>query len=100
MNTSALSVLTTLPPEIRNRIYEFLFIRNEPVDITTGYPELMVDHGKVTRLSLACTVALLRTCRQIYHEAVGLLYSQNRFTLVSLGRTPRFFQDWSRTMAL
>ncbi|KAI4622702.1 uncharacterized protein J4E87_006269 [Alternaria ethzedia] len=90
------SILTTLPPEIRNRIYEYLFKRDGPVILDDGqvHRELWdwlhvihFTHGGVERqvrnedlcnVFAGCTDLLL-SCRQVYHEAVGILYSQNTF---------------------
>jgi hypothetical protein len=104
MEPSALSILTKLPPEIRNMIYEFLFVQEEPVEIIPGYSRPIAGSSRATRLSLARGVVFLRTCRQIYHEAVGILYSRNRFAMLSRDRYRRFFEDWffetwSRTIA-
>ncbi|KAH7086613.1 hypothetical protein FB567DRAFT_75054 [Paraphoma chrysanthemicola] len=97
------SFLTTFPPEIRNRIYESLFVYEYPVEVTShdqncveklcnssGPSRLRHEanhkvqatklHVQNTRYNLACTMPFLRTCRQIYHEAVGVCYSQNSFT--------------------
>ncbi|KAH7086091.1 hypothetical protein BKA63DRAFT_501065 [Paraphoma chrysanthemicola] len=97
------SFLTTLPPEIRNRIYESLFVYEYPVEATV-HDQYGVEKpcnfllpsrtstdanrkARATRLqvpntryNLACAMPFLRTCRQIYHEAVGVCYSQNSFT--------------------
>ncbi|KAI4674051.1 uncharacterized protein J4E88_008518 [Alternaria novae-zelandiae] len=90
------SILTTLPPEIRNRIYEYLFKRDGPIVVDDGqaHVELLVrGHGihythsgveQQVRDEDLCDVFadctdLLLSCRQVYHEAVGVLYGENTF---------------------
>jgi len=97
------SILTTLPPEIRNRIYEYLLKRDGPVLPTDGHADTKrlrqrvksigreqaidsPDGGVELHLGVGdfrhgfqdCT-RLLLSCRQIYHEAVGILYGENIF---------------------
>ncbi|KAI4644652.1 uncharacterized protein J4E79_011089 [Alternaria viburni] len=92
----ASSILTTLPPEIRNRIYEYLFKRDRPVIVDDGQAHVELwershgihyTHGSVEQqvrdedlcdVFAGCTDLLL-SCRQVYHEAVGVLYGQNTF---------------------
>ena len=88
---SARSFLTTLPPEIRNPIYEYVFKRDEPVlprddhvflenfryESSIDCRQRIVDKG--FRHGLSGCVGLLLSCRQVYHEAVGILYGQNHF---------------------
>ncbi|KAH7086312.1 hypothetical protein FB567DRAFT_603224 [Paraphoma chrysanthemicola] len=99
------SFLTTLPPELRNRIYELLFKRNEPVllhnakayhpkpplrsacDSDEEYQLALEDCDRLIKKFDGADnhfihnfpVALLQTCRQVYHEAVGILYGTNTF---------------------
>jgi hypothetical protein len=96
-----------LPPEIRNRIYGFLFEREEPVllhdgksyrrhlleglqdniklsDIFDDNPNAEIDieqHVKDNEFKhcFGECIGLLQSCRQVYHEAVGILYSRNTF---------------------
>jgi len=90
------SILTTLPPEIRNRIYEYLFKRDGPILLnddqgrldpwtrnyvthsTHGGAEQQDSDGDFCQGFHGC-VGLLLSCRQIYHEAVGILYGENMF---------------------
>lgn len=58
-----------LPPEIRNQVYRLIFWKDGPI-----YPSL-------SKAGLADFTALLRTNRQIYTEAVAVLYGQNSFLL-------------------
>jgi hypothetical protein len=107
-NPSAPSFLGALPPEIRNRIYEAMFksdgtvllhdakayreqfsdtlrdnLRlNEARDWDDEKPfvdvELYVEDQEFN-LGFHSSIALLHTCRQIYHEATGVLYGSNVF---------------------
>ncbi|KAI4920975.1 hypothetical protein J4E85_009090 [Alternaria conjuncta] len=90
------SILTTLPPEIRNRIYEYLFKRDGPIVLDEGQAHVELwarghgihyTHGGVEQqvrdedlcdVFTGCTDLLL-SCRQVYHEAVGVLYGENTF---------------------
>jgi hypothetical protein len=106
------SFLTTLPPEIRNEVYRWLLVREEPI-IYDGchsdrerepsiYRDYRFDQGydydeieaKSLPLSeeelrslrepshdIGSCVPFLRSCRQIYFEAVGILYSANSFLI-------------------
>ncbi|KAI4680404.1 uncharacterized protein J4E84_008052 [Alternaria hordeiaustralica] len=71
--------LLTIAPELRNQIYEYLLVEPCPITIeitTVEYTKTKVTKGTSTSIGSS---AILRTCRQIYHEAVGLLYSRNAF---------------------
>ncbi|KAH4042116.1 hypothetical protein HBI23_030210 [Parastagonospora nodorum] len=93
------SFLTTLPAELRNNVYKWLFARDDPI-IYTGpgrrdrepdffpkfndnydeMPSFIPEEEIVMRKpshDLGPNVAMLCTCRQIFHEAVGVLYSGN-----------------------
>ncbi|KAI4923708.1 uncharacterized protein J4E92_007682 [Alternaria infectoria] len=71
--------LLTIAPELRNQIYEYLLV--EPCPITFEIAKVDLRETKVTKGTSTSigSPAILRTCRQIYHEAVGLLYSRNAF---------------------
>ena len=85
------SILTTLPPEIRNRIYGYLFEEDGPIIFRDDHAHL--DHAgsrlhgvaerhveeENLRNGFGGGVRLLLSCRQIYHEAVGILYGENTF---------------------
>ena len=90
------SILTTLPPEIRNRIYEYLYKSDTPVLLNddprrlnpaaTNYVAHSTHGGVKEQKSdedfcqgFHGCVGLLLSCRQIYHESVGILYGQNTF---------------------
>jgi hypothetical protein len=100
-NQDSPSFLTTLPPEIRNEVYKWLLVREEPIiydgcrsDRERGpcfdfdYSE-SDDGRELTEEELSTIrkpshdigpcLPLLRSCRQIYFEAVGILYGANSF---------------------
>jgi hypothetical protein len=92
------SFLTTLPAEIRNAIYKILFTRAGPIEIydkadQREYPSWIENSDffdEEAELEAASYmrrkthdfdqgINLLRTCRQVYWEAIGALYSGNSF---------------------
>ena len=103
------SFLTTLPPEVRNTIYEVLFKRDGSVLIHNAaayhakepqredYASLDIEkyHDDVKefdaiyeqdiggdfefRHHFQYGLSLLLSCRQVYHEAIGILYGANTF---------------------
>ena len=68
--------LLGIPPELRNQIYEYLLV--DPQSVTIG-AELHDDNTISTVNDFAGSSAIIHTCRQIYHEALGILYGQNVF---------------------
>jgi len=60
----ACSPLLKLPPELRNRIYELVFLDQQPQNLLAG------DHPAT------------RTCRQIRSDSIDLFYSISNFRLV------------------
>jgi hypothetical protein len=106
---SAPSFLTSLSPEIRNAVYEILFLWDEPVLVHNApdyYPiepdeDWCRNRGhfedEMWEFEQACDEAiggdiefsydfhlalpLFRSCRQIYHESVGIFYGCNRFII-------------------
>ena len=71
--------LLTIAPELRNQIYEYLLVESCPITIqntTVDYTKTKAAKGISTSIG---SPTVIRTCRQIYHEAVGLLYSRNAF---------------------
>ncbi len=62
----------SLPPEIRNRIYRMVLVRKRPIQFQVG------DRGN------SCSAAILRTCRQVYHEARSVLYGENVFVFTRI----------------
>ncbi|CAN9315448.1 unnamed protein product [Alternaria sp. RS040] len=93
-----------LPAEIRNRIYEFLFTRDEPVllhnakayhavppkdshdpnwrDLIAAFDDAYdneIKQGQFFLHDLQTVTPALVVCRQVYAEAVGHLYGNNTF---------------------
>jgi hypothetical protein len=70
-----------LIPEIRNRTYDLLLRTNS--DILIRHPDDIGNRGWGEERrgidAISPGIAILSTCRQVYHEAVGVLYSQNTF---------------------
>jgi hypothetical protein len=107
-NPNEPSLLTSLPPELRNTIYELLLKRDESVMLHNAeayYPELSKRssyrseshyNSDMARFDTAfdkCigaasevthgfqeTLSLFLVCRQVYHESIGVLYWLNSFT--------------------
>ena len=87
--------LLDVPPEIRLRLYSFLFDVNVPIPITIG-PERYLEQkvGTVNpfevqplkpatpHLYIPLSTQLLRTCRQLLEEATVYLYGVNTFTIL------------------
>jgi hypothetical protein len=77
--------LLTLPGEIRNAVYEALFLHEYPVRINestktdTGY-----NYIRTYKAKDVYGLPILQTCRQIYYEASGVLYHQSEFFLCPL----------------
>ncbi|EAT81294.1 hypothetical protein SNOG_11586 [Parastagonospora nodorum SN15] len=106
---NAPSFLTSLPPEMRNAIYEVLFKREEPVLVHNAHQyhahepyrddqtDMEVYMTEVTLFDqifeaeigadaefhhdLHESLPLLHSCRQIYHECAGVLYGCNEFVV-------------------
>lgn len=68
------SPLLTIAPELRNQIYEYLLVDYHPITVKNASYRSTRKIG-----NFGGSPAVLRTCRQIYHETVGLLYSKNTF---------------------
>ena len=84
--------LVTLPGEVRNAIYEALFICEDPIQIhANGFDPLSYHSG-----SVVLGTTLLQSCRQIQHEATGVFYARNVFRLVlPEGVDPRSGLFWA-----
>ena len=76
--------LLTIAPELRNQIYEYLLVEPCPITIENA-EDISNQIARIKRTRIRKTSdfsgssAILRTCRQVYHEAVGILYSRNSF---------------------
>ena len=94
------SPLLRLPPEIRSNIYHLVLVRNEPIDLwphkwTTSEDQnqsrtfrrsrrrsggLKVRHqDSLEYVRKEMATGLLGTCTQVFNEASGLFWGQNRF---------------------
>ncbi|KAI4610647.1 hypothetical protein J4E83_008261 [Alternaria metachromatica] len=74
ISNPAETFLLSIPAELRNEIYEYVLVDDEPV--------LLVENAEdsvIKARGFAGNSAILQTCRQIYHEAIGVLYGQNVF---------------------
>ena len=76
-----------LPAELRNRIYEFVLVEDEPI--------VLFDWN------LRCTdyrwqPKLLRTCKTIRSEAGPIFYGQNTFHYPRPWKTPKLWKDGIR----
>ena len=69
----------TLPLEVRNMIYEVLFVSDHSEKLIT--PDLDWYHRDQPRgPNLSNCLPLLRTCQNVHEEAVSVLYGSNVFT--------------------
>jgi hypothetical protein len=89
--------LSNLPAEIRNKIYRLVLMTEQKVGIqyTETGPKIDSDDIKYGNSMVevitqwhAIDTAILRTSRQIYHEASAILYKENDFYYTSI--EPRF----------
>lgn len=68
------SPLSSLPPELRNQIYRDVLVQDRPIKIDDEFytPRMRVlgHHG---------SLALLKTCRQVFSEASAVFYPLNTF---------------------
>ncbi|KAI1508562.1 hypothetical protein L13192_07210 [Pyrenophora tritici-repentis] len=110
MDAEEASFLTTLPAEMRSSIYELLFKKDKPIllhNAAAFHPEepsqLQWPHtddaysqnmreywesyeedaglDEEFRHNFGDGLALLSSCRQLYHEASGVLYGHNSFII-------------------
>ncbi|RMZ67525.1 hypothetical protein GMOD_00001460 [Pyrenophora seminiperda CCB06] len=65
-----------LLPELRNIVYENCLIIPGWIHVTKVNPDEYDEYGVV---GFEYPFVLLQTCRTIYHEGVGIYYSQNKF---------------------
>lgn len=75
--------LLSLPPEIRNRIYEYAVVELPCVEIHLRQHQEPCGHGGEQP-------ALTRTCRQIRNESLGLFYELNAFCIRAGPDRPRY----------
>ena len=68
--------LLAIAPEIRNQIYGYLLVEDQPIKVFVDSND---DESASKTSSFSGSPAIFQTCRQIYHEAVGVLYGHNVF---------------------
>ncbi|KAI4660168.1 uncharacterized protein J4E79_005973 [Alternaria viburni] len=73
--------LLNLPGEVRNAIYEALFIHEYPIQIHAKNIDRLGYHSGYRSDSIISGTALLQSCCQIQYEATGVLYARNVFRL-------------------
>ncbi|KAK3655902.1 hypothetical protein LTR22_010060 [Elasticomyces elasticus] len=61
------ALLLDLPPELRNAIYEYVLVLEQPITIT--------------KTSKWTQPGLLRVCKQIRHETASIYYNTNKFRI-------------------
>jgi hypothetical protein len=111
------SFLTKLAPETRTQIYELLFVQEQPLEISPDHPigppedrrsnasyprfyspttadTILQNKNGEIRAQIVASSTLLLTCRQIYHEVIGILYGQNHFSFYQRIRIPYSFEIW------
>ncbi|SMQ53824.1 unnamed protein product [Zymoseptoria tritici ST99CH_1A5] len=71
------SQLTSLAPELRNRIYALVFV---------GYINDALANEKDARSTTAATPGLILACKQFHQEALGIFYSHAGFQFCDLYR--------------
>lgn len=81
-----------LPPELRNQIYEYMFVLDGPVEVWAETGDQDEDHkvhrrrGRAHRklFKQVHNLRLLRTCKQILFEASPFFYRRNDFRFSGL----------------
>lgn len=81
------SPLLSLPGELRNRVYEHVFLHEHPIDASTY--DKMQDRR-------AATPPLLRTCHQLTIEGASIFFSKNIF---AVGRARSYDTEWLEKLA-
>ena len=71
--------LLTIAPELRNQIYEYLLVDPNPIKIESAEDRRTKNTRTKKTSDFSGSSAILRTCRQVYHETVGILYGRNAF---------------------
>ena len=91
-DSSHYGTLNKLSAEVRVMVYmnvlKFERTIKQPHRFLGRHPPMMAEAGKHIEVIDA---ALLRTCRAVYHDAVGILYGVNRFEF----RQPRDIEEFA-----
>ena len=69
----------TLPSEIRNMVYEFLFVNDRPENLITPDLNGFRHRNQLRRPNLSNCLPLLRTCQYVHEEAVSVLCGSDVF---------------------
>ncbi|KAL9039706.1 MAG: hypothetical protein Q9214_004771, partial [Letrouitia sp. 1 TL-2023] len=64
-----------LPPEIRNRVYDFVFVSNHYIGTAYGTLTRQFYRDAIKWRNLH----FLKVCRQIYNESAGIFFARNGF---------------------
>ena len=83
-----------LPPELRIKVYRYLHVSYEAI-VLTRYGSSR-DYQCRSFLS----AAMLRTCREIYHESSAILFGENEFVIEASADAARLRLGLSGTSAL
>lgn len=77
------SLLHRFPTEIRLAIYKHLLVTKKEIQVHSGWEQVY------RRQQLSIPTSILRTCRGIYNEAIGVLYGRNKFLYKLRDHVPR-----------
>ncbi|KAK4503289.1 hypothetical protein PRZ48_006717 [Zasmidium cellare] len=80
-----------LPPELRNRIYEFAVIDSKPIDLVEPDP---TRKSRCRRSNKTVQPPLTLVCRQLRHEVLPIFYALNTFKVTVCANTA-YFDDWA-----
>lgn len=88
------------PAELRNRIYHFVLVSDDDVEITTVHRP---NEAGEYRKHLTVVPSLLQTCKQIRHEASDFFFVDNTFALTqeamkfnAIKALDRILTPWTR----
>ncbi|KAN0074388.1 hypothetical protein V8E54_008325 [Elaphomyces granulatus] len=76
--------LMKLPIELRFEVYRKLLVSNRDVCMVAPPPEseyYFYDFGYYSTRPNRLNPAILQTCPQVYHEAIAVLYGENKFRI-------------------
>ena len=73
--------LLSIPPEIRDFIYDKVLTCPEPIDLSTTLPHTI--NSTAARRTIQTFVALSLTCRRTYHEVHDVFLTQNTFNFLA-----------------
>ena len=83
--------LLSLPPEVKNRIYEYVFtVAPTPVKHPRNEVRFLHLRPDTGSEQTASVLSLLSTCREIRKDAAGIFYDQNNIMLTVFGEHNTF----------